>query len=97
MYRLRSLLNFSLSQNYPNPFNPSTTINFSLPQKSDVKLVVYDILGKEIKTILNDEKEAGSYHIKWNGLNNNGNSVQPEFTYTVSQPEDSVQEKKMIL
>ena len=88
---------FNLSQNYPNPFNPSTTINFSLPQKSEVKLIVYDILGKEVKTLINGNREAGSYEIKWNGLNNNGQSVATGiYIYRISAGTFGA-EKKMIL
>ena len=88
---------FALSQNYPNPFNPSTTINFSLPQKSDVKLIVYNILGKEVKTLINGDREAGSYEIKWNGLNNNGQSVATGiYIYRITAG-NFTSEKKMIL
>lgn len=54
-----------LEQNYPNPFNPETTISFTLPKRCHVKLIVYDILGKEIKTLLNEERSAGSYSINF--------------------------------
>ena len=90
-------VSFNLFQNYPNPFNPSTTINFSLPQKSEVKLVVYDILGKEVKTLINGNRDAGSYEIKWNGQNNNGQSVATGiYIYRISAGSFSA-EKKMIL
>lgn len=56
---------YSLSQNYPNPFNPSTTINFSIPKSSDVSLKVYDVLGKEVATILNEFRTAGSYSVNF--------------------------------
>lgn len=58
--------NFSLSQNYPNPFNPSTKISFSLPKASDVKLVVFDILGREVATLVNDLKQAGTHNVEFN-------------------------------
>jgi hypothetical protein len=54
---------FSLSQNYPNPFNPSTRINYSVPHKSFVKIKLYDILGNEVATLVNEEKSAGNYMI----------------------------------
>ncbi len=54
---------YSLSNNYPNPFNPSTTINYSIPKQSYVILKIYDILGKEIANLVNEEKSAGTYKL----------------------------------
>ena len=59
---------FDLKQNYPNPFNPVTTINYSLPEQSDVMLVVYDIQGREVKNIVAESQPAGTYKVQWNGL-----------------------------
>jgi photosystem II stability/assembly factor-like uncharacterized protein len=58
-------VSFSLEQNYPNPFNPSTTIKFNLPEKEFVTLKVYDVMGKEIAILLNEEKPAGSHSIEF--------------------------------
>jgi hypothetical protein len=58
---------YNLSQNYPNPFNPVTKINYELPNDGKVKLVIYDILGREIKTLVNELKQAGRYTIEFNG------------------------------
>jgi hypothetical protein len=65
----KPVFTFSLSQNYPNPFNPTTYISFSLQSKSKVRLVVYDILGNEIQTLVNDELSEGKYSIKFDGSN----------------------------
>jgi hypothetical protein len=56
---------FSLSQNYPNPFNPSTTINFSIPHSGQVTLKVYDLLGREVTTLVNEELKFGNYSTKF--------------------------------
>lgn len=56
---------FSLEQNYPNPFNPNTMINFAIPQKGFVQLKVYDILGKEVAVLVNEEKNIGNYEINF--------------------------------
>ncbi len=66
---------YSLKQNYPNPFNPSTIIEYSLPEKSFVSLKIYDILGREIKTLVDEEKLAGNYSIIWKGDDNSGKRV----------------------
>ena len=60
---------FSLEQNYPNPFNPSTTITYSVMKSMHIKLNVYDILGREIKMLVNEEKKPGTYKIKFNADN----------------------------
>jgi len=62
-------LNFRLNQNYPNPFNPTTKISFTTGTAGNVKLTVYDLLGKEVATLLNEKKDAGSYEIEFNANN----------------------------
>jgi hypothetical protein len=57
---------YVLNQNYPNPFNPGTQISFGLPKSGNVRLVVYDMLGREVKTLINEHKEAGSYTVDFN-------------------------------
>ncbi|MHB1688059.1 MAG: T9SS type A sorting domain-containing protein [Ignavibacteriaceae bacterium] len=56
-----------MEQNYPNPFNPATTISYSIPVRNFVTLKVYDLFGKEVATLVNEEKNAGNYKIEFNG------------------------------
>jgi hypothetical protein len=60
---------YELFQNYPNPFNPTTKIQFGLPKGSFVKLVVYDALGREIETLVNEQLNAGTFEVEWNAAN----------------------------
>ncbi len=67
--------NFQVFQNYPNPFNPTTTINFALPQSSNVRIVIYDMLGREVRTLVDGNEVAGMHSIVWDGRNNFGSQV----------------------
>ncbi|HEY5534705.1 MAG TPA: T9SS type A sorting domain-containing protein [Ignavibacteria bacterium] len=83
---------FSVSQNYPNPFNPTTNIRFDLPKNSVVELKIYDILGKEIVTIVNEKLNAGSFSVDWNASN------YPSGVYFYKiQAGDFISVKKMIM
>jgi len=83
---------YALSQNYPNPFNPSTKIKFDIPKSSYVKLIVYDVLGREIRTLMNEKLNAGRYNVNWNG------SSYPSGVYFYKLiAGDYVSVKKMIL
>lgn len=66
---------FSVAPNYPNPFNPTTTIRYALPVAGEVSLVVYDILGRAVKTLVSGEREAGYHQTSWDGTNNTGQVV----------------------
>lgn len=68
-------VSYELAQNYPNPFNPTTTIKFSLPNASFVSLRIFDVLGREIKSLVSTEMTAGSHMIMWNGDDNSGRKV----------------------
>ena len=65
----------SLTKNYPNPFNPSTTIDYQLSHAGMVSIIVYDLKGAEIKSLVNEVQTADYHNIVWNGLNNNGQNV----------------------
>jgi hypothetical protein len=66
---------FDVAQNYPNPFNPTTTIKYQLPQVSDVKLLIYNVLGQKVRTLVNSRFEAGYHSVVWDGLNEQGSTV----------------------
>jgi len=66
---------FELLQNYPNPFNPATRIGVLLPQLSEVTLTVYNVLGQEVVTLINDQRPAGYFTVEWDGTNSSGQKV----------------------
>ncbi|NQT64050.1 MAG: T9SS type A sorting domain-containing protein [Candidatus Marinimicrobia bacterium] len=67
---------------YPNPFNPSTTIEYQLPEKSDVSLAIYDIAGREVRTLVSTSQIPGSYNVTWNGTNRDGHQVAGGMYFT---------------
>ena len=95
---------FSLSQNYPNPFNPSTRIQYALGSRQFVSLKVYDVLGNEIATLVNEEKPAGSYEVEFNPASSIRYSASGIYFYQLRAEDPSsssgqgfVETKKMIL
>lgn len=64
-----------LYQNYPNPFNPVTTIKFSVPHTSYLNLKIFDLLGREVRNLLNDEVGPGIHTIQWDGTDKNGQNI----------------------
>ncbi|MCH8838423.1 MAG: T9SS type A sorting domain-containing protein [Candidatus Marinimicrobia bacterium] len=66
---------FALHQNYPNPFNPSTTLQFDLPMATDIRIVVYDLLGREVVRLMDQRLEPGYHQLVWNGRDRRGRSV----------------------
>jgi len=88
---------YSLSQNYPNPFNPVTTLRYDLPERAEVVLTVYDILGREVKTLVRGVQEPGFKSVIWNGTNDAGRPMSAGIYLYRVQAGDFVQVKKMVL
>lgn len=87
---------FALNQNYPNPFNSSTVINYSLRRSAQVKLTVYDILGRKVVTLVDRQQSPGNYSIGWNGRNSHDSPVASGvYLYKLQTPEYS-QTRKMV-
>ena len=90
-------LSFALHQNYPNPFNPTTTLQYDLPEDAKVKIMIYDLMGREIKTLVNNQQTAGFKSILWDATNNLGQPVSAGmYLYRISAG-DFHSVKKMIL
>lgn len=88
---------FVLAQNYPNPFNPETIISYTLPQAENVTLAVYDVLGNEITTLVNEHQTSGQHQVSWNGKDADGvNVASGIYVYRVTAG-NSVQSHKMLL
>ena len=89
---------FDLNQNYPNPFNPSTTINFNVPNFSDVKITVYDLNGKLVNTLVDASYTSGSYNVVWNGDDINGNKVAAGiYMYNLTSGQNSITNKMVLI
>ena len=89
-------LEFSAS-NHPNPFNPSTSIEFKLPTEGKLTLKIFDVLGREIVTLIDAQKQSGSYTIDWDGRNSFGNQVASGVYFYRIQFENQIINKKMLL
>lgn len=88
---------FMLDQNYPNPFNPSTTIKFGVAQPGNVSIRIYDVLGREVKTLINDVMSVGFHSLTWNGDNNFGGKASSGIYFYRIESGSFVETKKMIL
>jgi len=88
---------FTLHQNYPNPFNPITTLRYDLPENSYVNVTIYDMLGRQVKTLINQTQDAGFKSVLWNATNNQGNPVSAGVYLYQIQAGEFVQTKKMVL
>jgi len=88
---------YTLSQNYPNPFNASTRIEFGLPLRSHVLLTVYNILGKEVRVLVEDELSGGSYRVEWDGRDDRGNPVASGVYLYELKAGETVHSRKMVL
>ena len=74
---------YELFQNYPNPFNPTTRIRFALPQTSRVELTIFDMLGRRVKTLIDEERPAGFFTEDWNGTSGAGTAISSGVYYYV--------------
>jgi len=93
-------INFALEQNYPNPFNPTTLIQYSIPERENnsfVKLEIYNLQGKLIKTLIGTNLASGNYQIKWDAIDNSGRHVPSGLYLYRLRVNSFVQSKKMLL
>jgi hypothetical protein len=90
-------LDYNLSQNYPNPGNPSTTISFIVPRLSRVKITIYNVFGQEVRTLTDEDFEAGTHSISWDGLNNSGMSLSSGIYFYQMRSEDFVKVRKALM
>lgn len=102
---------YQLSQNYPNPFNPVTTIRYSLPKVSEVTVTVYDALGRQVKTLVQENQETGYYTMTWDATDRYGravatgvyfiqliaNSVDPRVEFHPDRVSEFIETRKTIL
>jgi hypothetical protein len=88
---------FGLSQNYPNPFNPTTVIRYSLSQRSRVNIAVFNILGQEVTTLVDETKPAGAYETTWDGTDRSGQRVSSGIYFYRVNAGDFRETRKMIL
>ena len=88
---------FKVYNNYPNPFNPSTILSFEIPENSFVTITIFDLLGREVRTLMDNYENTGFKSVIWNGTNNQGNPVGAGVYFYQVRAGNSMQSKKMLL
>jgi hypothetical protein len=89
--------NFELGQNYPNPFNPETMIRYYLPKPSTTRLIVYNLIGQKVTTLVNQEQPAGLHSIQWNGNDDAGRNVSSGVYFIRLEAGDFAKSRKLLL
>jgi hypothetical protein len=87
---------YKLAQNFPNPFNPSTIIQYELPRESHVKLDIFDVKGKYIRSLIDNKEVAGTHNVQWNSQDRQGRKVPNGVYFYTITTNDFTQTKKMI-
>jgi flagellar hook assembly protein FlgD len=90
-------IQYALHQNYPNPFNPVTTLRYDLPENGLVNITIYDMLGREVKTLINQTQDAGYRSVIWDATNDYGKSVSAGIYLYQIQAGEYISTKKMVL
>ena len=88
---------FALHNNYPNPFNPTTTIAYDLPQDGTVRLIIYDVMGREVTRLVNGFTPAGYHNVRWDARNALGEQVSAGVYFYHLQSGAYVKTQKMVL
>ena len=88
---------FALLQNYPNPFNPTTTIEYQLPKNGKVAIRIFDVIGKLIRTLVDEDKNEGVHRIQWDSKNNFGQMVASGMYIYDIRFENTVLSRRMLL
>ena len=88
---------FALLQNYPNPFNPTTTLRYDIPENSHVTITIYDMLGRQVKTLINQTQDSGFKSVIWDATNDYGKPVSAGVYLYKIQAGEFVQTRKMVL
>ena len=86
-----------MHNDYPNPFNPITTLRYDLPENSLVTITIYDMLGRQVKTLINQTQDAGYKSVIWNATNNYGKPVSAGIYLYQIQAGEYISTKKMVL
>ncbi len=87
---------YHLFPNYPNPFNPTTTIKYNIPKTSNVVLKIYNLIGQEIATLVNEKQNAGEKSVIWNGKDHSGQRVSSGVYIYQLKADDYTKNRKMI-
>jgi hypothetical protein len=88
---------FKLYQNYPNPFNPFTTIDYTVEKEGVVDLIMYNVLGQEVRTLINEKRQKGNYSVQWDGRNDKGEELPTGVYFYVLKVGNCTSAKKMLL
>jgi len=94
---IRSAFTFELNQNYPNPFNPTTSIAYSVAEPGQVVMTVYNVMGRRVRTLVDEEKNAGQYTVQWHGTDQNDRLVGTGLYFVRIEAGDFVKTRKMML
>jgi hypothetical protein len=88
---------YAIHQNYPNPFNPVTTLRYDIPENALVNIIIYDMLGRQVKTLINQTQDAGYKSVVWNAANDYGKPVSAGIYLYQIQAGEYINTKKMVL